>query len=272
MMFGANKRLRDLGKDTSTMYNPSAYDSKNSKKIYVVNTKNNGGNQSIGTSNGATSIVKVIAFIYVGIFILSFFGVISSAFFDVENEKVVNHKNDSLVVSDVYEEEWANEFYYYLTQSYATAGIKCDEIALVDLNFDTKPELLIRSIGTGWADYIIEYNGDMKFNNIFVNDDIKELKLYKYTDGNYKWGVVKNISDVYALDPMLDTYWMNDVLNSNRYEPYIMSTFKSVFDQMYLYTNVEIKFNEMIESEEDFKTAIDNYYDLNDEINILKSN
>ena len=270
-MFGANKRLRDLGKDTSTMYNPSAYDSRSSKKIYVVNTKNNSGNQSIGVSNGATTVIKIIIFFYIAIFVLSFALTLFDTFSDLENEFETEHIHETFV-SGGFEEDWANEFYYYLTQSDYMKEIEFDDIALVDLNFDDTPELLVRSYSYGWGDFIVESAGNAKFNRITIEDNLSDLKLYKYVDNTFNWGIIKVIDNTYAHDPMIDTYWMNKTLRNNKYESELMSMFKSYFDQVYSDTYTKITFTKMVESKKDFQTAIDNYYYLNDSINELMNN
>lgn len=270
-MFGANKRLRDLGKDTATMYNPSTYGSTNNK-TYVVNTKKRDGVQVVRTSRNAAGIIMLVIFSYIAIFGFYFFNRIFGDFSYITNEYEDEYTEETLVIPNIYEEKWANEFYYYLTQSSAVSGIKCDEIAFADLNFDNNPELLVRSNGTGLADYIIEYNGNMKFNNIYVSDDLNELKLYKYNERNLKWGIVKNKNGAYAQDPVLDIYWMRDVLNNNKYEPDFMLTFKSMFDELYSTTNAQISFTKIVESEKDFRTALDNYYYQNVNIQVYENN
>lgn len=263
-MFGANKRLRDLGKDSSSMYNPSA---NIDNRPYVVNTKEKNGK----ASSPMPGPVKIFVFIYVGMIILGVIGAFAESFEDFDFDDFIETEDEYIYVDPdqniedvaLFDEEWANKYYTYLTKYNATTGIDKDEITFVDLDFNNIPEMIIYSESDDFVDYVVEIDGN-QMRMYYFDGNIKDMKLYSSKRYDYdKWGVItKNNpnTDYMTLHFITDAITTNEMKNNTVYSS--ESTFNSTFYDK----NINVVYTELGNDEtiikENFKTAIDNYKKL----------
>jgi len=262
-MFGANKKLRDLGKDSSSMYNPSALASSDNRP-YVINTKEKNGK----ASSPMPGPVKIFVFIYVGLIILGVIGGIAESFEDfdfinnddVEEEYFYVDPDQNIEDVVIFEQDWANKYYTYLTKYNATTGIEKDEITFVDLDFNNIPEMIIYSESDDFVDYVVEIDGD-KMRMYYFDGNIKDMKLYSSKRYNYdKWGVItKNNPNT----DYMTLYFITDAITSNELKNNTVYSSESVFNSTFYDKGVNVVYTKLDKNEDkiddNFKEAIDNY-------------
>lgn len=235
-MFGANKRLRDLGKETVdyTNYNtPSAKVKRYREQVYGTNTTYNKNNSSAG---------KVVLFIFIIFFILptvlpffilftetvnefedSFDGTSSSL---GDTNITINEETTVTEKYDEYDQEWVKKYYkFFYTQN---LGYYDPKIAMADINFDDVPEIFY------FATYKRD-NATYSLNRIYYIDNYQ----------NIVFGTIPNYQDIGLYYSKIDNQlmWLNPyVFNTQSLWLYKYSVLekRSIYEIDNRYTNYEM--------------------------------
>lgn len=210
-MFGANKRLRDLGKETVdyTTYNtPSAKVRRYKQQMYGMNVpvtlkENKDPNRGLGCLFGAIAIVFMLPFL------VPFFMAIVSTMYEFEEtvdnlntdgEVIVTEEENDIDIQykyDQYDEEWVGTYYKYFTQQ----GLNTYDnvkLALADVNFDGVPEVF--------------YYGEYKNSTSSLNSTYSINRIYYVNDYNdIKYGSVVPYGNVALYYSIIDKelMWLN---------------------------------------------------------------
>lgn len=273
-MFGANKRLRDLGKEENN-YNPIDYNC--SKNYTNYNNMNVNNGMTIKPKTKGSAIVTVFIVIWLIVFFGSFISFFNE-FIDVfyyEDEYYYNddYLDDTYPNTEekrpVFEEEWANRYYEY----FANNSDKFDNYlgAFVDLNFDNTPELLLYSHSDTTDDYIVYLSSSNSVTLITFDSSIFGMQLLKSRkDDSYLWALTdrhKNENNQYT--GSVSFYRMDNTLYRKAASPdnYYVTT-QLIYND-YRFVSYVSTFYRISEDESDFKRIINNYYTFDKTLNDL---
>lgn len=211
-MFGANKNLRDLGKDNTDYTN---YDSASNKvKMYrqqVYGDSNTVNRNTNKKSSNAGKASVIIAFAMASFFVLyavsSFDAFFHRDYFPSEYEQNYTYEDEEIDYEEIkkeneekyklYDEEWVKD--YFLKLNDELSAYKGYGLSIIDVDFDGVPEIFFQ--------YEKNDNGTLTrksymyyyFNDIIIGNDVPfglEMRIYKdtFTNELFWAGLDKNNS------------------------------------------------------------------------------
>ncbi len=274
-MFGANKGLRDLGKDTTDYknYDSAAEKTKRYKEqVYGKKTTTvyvNGNPTEVNTGI-IKNIVGFMIVIFIFIFVipiieivLMFMGIMDSSSvtgMDPEVNVNSNNENSFCYKYEDYDEEWVKDYFIALRQTKLTSDSY--ELFLVDTDFNNVPEMFLKFERQGVVKYFMYYH----YNNEVMGEyaTVQNLKLYKdIYNGNYVWGSL-NMSSITD-----NAYFTRFDRVQEDISSYIETGINSLDTFYYKYTLVNVSPSSMIiyNVNEDYYDLVDLYLKNNDELN-----
>ena len=278
-MFGANKRLRDLGKDTTDYSN---YDSPKSKtqryREQVYGQKNptvyvNGKPLDQEASKKVVKIFLVIFFIIFFVPFLEIFALIFGVFDEGIEEFIDEPAHEENVIVDFdsnepydrYEEEWVEDYYNELR--YNTTMYDGDTLTFIDVDFNGIPEI--------FYNYVREENNSKIYKSsmyYYVSDDVRtsfvpaavDVNLYLDTYTNkLVWGSLYEVSS-YMGDIRFYRYDKNS--NGLAYYTDTDVSKKDEFDKRYSLIYVNNPSGTIYDLKEDYYKVVDLYLDNQEDL------
>lgn len=280
-MFGANKRLRDLGKDNTNYNNyDSAHEKAKRYREQVYGQKGptvyvNGKPMDPESSKKFIVVFIVIFFILFGIPFLETF-VIAFNVFDEGVEDILNdytyqenttidYEDEEVERYEEYDEEWVGD--YFEEMKYNTTSTGPYTLTLIDVDFNGIPELFYEYVRAEnnskiYKSYMYFYVGD-DARSSFVPANVEEkLYLDNYTD-TLVWGALHDVS------PSGDTvrfYRYDRYYNGLAYYTQNDIRTDSDFNTRYTLVNVNISSKTIYDKDVDYYELVDLYLKNNEEL------
>ena len=271
-MFGANKRLRDLGKDTVDYTN---YDSAFAK-VKRYRQQVYGNNTSYNSNKNNSGLGKVLFFIFIIFFVvptvLPFFVLftdIASEFEDAyedTNSNLLDNNvilNEDSTIYDKYEDydvKWIKKYYEF----FDTQGINKDnsKFAFVDLDFNDVPEVFYITDTT--------YNGQIyHINRVYFIDDYENVRFanvigsgkvslyYDSSENKFLW-LSPTISQI-GTGEILYLYRFDDIKNGKIFNIDYNVNNIDMFENKYSSTGFELKYYEIYDFDDQYYQIVDKY-------------
>lgn len=288
-MFGANKRLRDLGKD-NTDYNN--YDSASEKtrryreQVYGQKTPTVYVNGKPMDPESSKKFIKAFVIIFIVIFCLPFleiFAIVFSVFdegideyFDdytyQENTTIDYEDEEEIEKYEEYDEEWVGDYFEELKYNVTSTGPYT--LTLIDVDFDGVPELFYEYVreennSKTYKSYMYFYVGE-DARSSFVPANVEEkLYLDNYTN-TLVWGALHNLSTYsdtvrfYRYDRYhngLAYYTQSDIRNDSEFNTrytlvHVNISSKTIYDK-------DVDYYELVDlylkNSEELKNTLNNY-------------
>ena len=269
-MFGANKRLRDLGKDTVDYTN---YDSASAKvkryrqQVYGKNATTYSNN----TNKAVKPLIFFIIFFFVIPTILPFFFMFAEFFtiFDAvdgnnieynENNTIINEEETTIYKYEDYDVKWIKKYYEF----FDTQGINKDnsKFAFIDLDFNRTPEVFYITDTT--------YNGrTYHINRVYFIDDYENVRFanvigsgkvslyYDSSENKFLW-LSPTISQI-GTGEILYLYRFDDIKNGKIFNIDYNVNNIDMFENKYSSTGFELKYYEIYDFDDQYYQIVDKY-------------
>ena len=265
-MFGANKRLRDLGKDTMdyTNYNsPSAKVKRYRQQVYGTNTTNYSGNNNKTLKPFVIFIIlffvvpTVLPFFFMFVEFFTIFDAIDGDDIEYTENNTIIHEEEKF---DEYEEEWVKKYYTFFN----TQGININnsEFSFVDLDFNGIPEVFYKTDTT--------YNGQTyHINRVYYVDDYENIKFtsvlgdgvvklyYSNLENKFLW-LSPSVTQ-YTSGHLFKLYRFDDVKRGKIFNLDYSITNKDMFETNCFPSAFTLVYYDINEFDKDYYEIVDDY-------------
>lgn len=281
-MFGANKRLRDLGKDNTDYNNydsPSAKTRRYREQVYGQKTPTVYVNGKPMDPESSKKFIKAFVIIFIVIFCLPFieiFAIVFSVFdegvedylddYTYQENTTIDYEDEEEVEKyEEYDEEWVGDYFEELKYNVTSTGAYT--LTLIDVDFNGIPEL--------FYEYVREENNSKIYKShmyFYVGEDTRssfvpaniEEKLYldNYINtlvwgGLYKISPYSNSVRFYRYDRYpngLAYYTQSDITNEEE------------FNTRYTLVNINISSKTIYDEDVDYYELVDLYLKNSEEL------